>query len=105
MQKINEQLVNAIQVAVNYPSILRIGVFGSHARGENKHGSDVDILYDYDDTLIDDMLSCIEEIDNRIDSKIDFISFYSLLEGEKDEYDIAFRDSVLKDVVWIYEKE
>ena len=104
---IDVRLVNAIQIAVNFPSINRIGVFGSHARGEATYESDFDILYDYDENQVDDMLSCLEAIDSRLGhlgAKIDFVSIYSLYEGEKDAYDIAFRDNVLREVVWVYER-
>ena len=102
--KIDENLVKAIQLSAKYPSILRMGVFGSHARGEADTLSDVDIVYDYDDTQISDMLSCLADIEDRIKRKIDFVAYYLLFEDDMDEDDIGFRDSVLNDVVWVYEK-
>ena len=102
--KIDPNLISAIQLSAKYPSIRKMGVFGSHARGEQVQGSDVDILYDYDDTRIPDMLSCLDDISQHVKNKIDFIAYYLLFEDDMDESDKYFRDSILKDVVWVYEK-
>ena len=102
--KIDANLIEVIQQSINYPSIIRMGIFGSYARGDQTQESDIDIVYDYDDAMIDDMLDCIENINNRIDKKIDFVAYYLLFRKNMDVYDINFRDNVLKEVVWIYDK-
>jgi len=104
ISKIDDDLVNAIRQAENYPSIIRMGVFGSHARGDYSQESDIDILYDYDDTMIDDMLDCIEDINKRVKKKIDFVAYYLLFRKNMDAYDVSFRDNVLQEVVWIYDR-
>ena len=98
--KINEDIVNIIKLAASkHPSILKMGIFGSYARGDATEDSDIDILYDYDDTMIHDMMDCLGDILDHIDKKIDFIAYYLL-----DEFDAEFRDSILNDVVWIYKQ-
>jgi predicted nucleotidyltransferase len=104
MANIDEGLIKAIRLAEGYPSILKMGVFGSFARGEQTEKSDIDIIYDYDDTMIDDMLNCLNAIEKRLGRKTDFIAYYLLIEDGIDELDAVFRDSALKDLVWIYEK-
>ena len=105
INKIDSHVVNVIQQAAKYPSIVRMGVFGSYARGDQTQESDIDIIYDYDATMIDDMLDCIEEIDSRFEKKIDFVAYYLLFRKNMDEYDVSFRDNVLREVVWIYDKK
>ena len=105
ISRIDNNLVDVIKLSANYPSIIRMGVFGSYARGDYTHDSDIDIVYDYDDTMIDDMLDCIEDISERIKQKIDFVAYYLLFKKNMDAYDISFRDNVLKEVVWIYDRD
>ena len=103
---IDPNLVAAIESSAKmFPSILRVGVFGSHARGEYSPGSDIDILYDYDDSDIDDMLSFVEDMSQRIENNIDFVAYYLLMEDDMNESEINFRDTVLNEVVWVYEKK
>ena len=103
--KIDDVIVTAINKAARYPSILKMGVFGSYARGEQNVASDVDIIYDYDDTMVSDMLNCLHDIENHVNKKIDFIAYYLLFDEDIDEYDVSFRENVLKEVVWIYKKQ
>jgi len=100
----DDNLINAIKQAANYPSIIRMGVFGSYARGDQTQDSDIDIVYDYDDTMMDDMLDCIEDINERVKKKIDFVAYYLLFRKNMDAYDINFRDNVLREVIWVYDK-
>ena len=103
--KMDNNLINAIKQAANYPSIIRMGVFGSYARGDQTQDSDIDIIYDYDDTMMDDMLDCIEAINDRVQKKIDFVAYYLLFRKNMDAYDISFRDTVLREVVWVYDRD
>jgi predicted nucleotidyltransferase len=105
VSRIDDNLVKAIQQSSNYPSIIRMGVFGSYARGDQTQESDIDIVYDYDATMIDNMLDCIEEINDRVEKKIDFVAYYLLFRKNMDAYDISFRDNVLREVVWIYDRD
>ncbi|MCL2034976.1 MAG: nucleotidyltransferase domain-containing protein [Oscillospiraceae bacterium] len=106
---INEQVIKAVNTAVNYPYITAVGVFGSYARNEETTVSDIDILYKYDDTTDDflcDVLNYGEELENQIKSftgsnvKVDYISFEGLRQSKNE----SFKQSVLNDVVWLYEK-
>ena len=99
------EVIDAIRISANYPSIRRMGLFGSYARDEQTSDSDIDILYDYDETMIDDMLDCVEHITDKIGRKVDFVAYYLLFRDNMDSFDIGFRDRVLREVVWIYERE
>jgi predicted nucleotidyltransferase len=105
---IDKGIIEIISLAKNYPTIKKIGIFGSYIRGDIHSDSDIDLLYDYDDTKkqsTDELLGYIEEINDDLINyakvpKIDYIWYRGLIESEN----IAFRDAVLNDVIWAYEK-
>ena len=105
---IDSRIIEIISSASKYPSIKRIGIFGSYARGSINQDSDMDLLYDYDETKnqsTDELLGYIEEInDDLINcakvSKIDYIWYKGLIESNN----LNFRDNVLKEVIWAYEQ-
>ena len=100
---VSNQIIKAINRAENYPYIVRVGVFGSYARGEATHASDIDILIDYNnssDDFLDDLDNFIEDIEMIIRAKIDFITLPGLLKSRDKE----FRDEVLRDIRWIYNR-
>jgi len=78
-----------------------VGVFGSCARDEETVTSDIDILIDYDnstDDFLDDLDGFMEDMEQLVDVKIDYITMAGLLKSRN----IAFRQEVLRDVKWIY---
>lgn len=104
---IDKSIIDIISLASKYPTIKRIGIFGSYVRGDMRHGSDIDLLYDYDDTQnqsTDELLGYIEEINDDLINytkvpKIDYIWYKGLIESNN----FSFRDNVLNEVVWAYE--
>ena len=104
MQKaINHNITEAVKaIAHKYPCIFRVGVFGSHARGDYDSASDIDLLYDYDDKINDathQFLSFVEDFLDRIKPlEADFIYIENLL-----EMDDNFKRNVMNDVIWIYD--
>ena len=104
--KIDKNIIDTVMLASKYPSIKRVGIFGSYARGEIKADSDIDLLYDYDDTAersTDDILSYIEEINDLLlrytrAPKVDYIWYKGVIESGNS----IFRDAVLRDVAWLY---
>ena len=106
--EIDKDLVDVIQMSANYPSILRMGVFGSYARGDQTSESDIDIIYDYDETQVDDMLDCLDAILNEIEKKnkkVDFYAYYLLFKDDMTRSGAKFRDNVLQEIVWIYDRK
>ena len=101
--KINQTITNAIFANANkYPCIQRIGVFGSYARGDFANTSDIDFLYDYDinnDDSVEQILSFMDDLSDEIKPlDTDFIYLQSVLKRDDE-----FKQSVLNDVIWIYE--
>jgi len=99
---IKNNITEAVRTtATKYPCIYRIGVFGSYARGDYNLNSDIDLLYDYDNNMIDSshqFLSFVEDLLDMIRPlEADFVYIKNLLETEDE-----FMSNVLNDVVWIY---
>jgi len=97
----SNSILQTFAVASNYPSIRKVGIFGSYARGEENENSDVDILIDYDETLDDyayDMGGFMEDIEQHITVKIDYITLPGLMKSKNSQ----FKEQVLNDVKWLY---
>ena len=54
--------------------VVRAGVFGSYARGEEKKNSDVDILVEFDGSLLD-LVGLEMEIEKRLGKKVDLLTY------------------------------
>jgi predicted nucleotidyltransferase len=111
MAALDNRIVEAINIAADYPVIDRVGIFGSYARGEQTANSDIDILYGYSHDIKDEnwvlgLLEFIEEAENALKSKFgddiktDFVSLDGLMESNNAE----IRNNILNGVKWIYSK-
>ena len=57
----------------------RISVFGSYARGENKPGSDIDILYEFKSTYtLLDLAGLQIALEQKLKKGIDLVEFSSI---------------------------
>jgi len=54
--------------------ITRAGVFGSYARGEQKKGSDVDILIKFNGSLLD-LVGLEMELKKKLRKKVDLLTY------------------------------
>ena len=103
---IDKRIVDAILRASKYPTIRRVGIFGSYARGEVEKNSDIDLLYDYDDSderSTDELLGYIEEINDLLldythAPKVDYVWYKGVVESESSQ----FKNAVLRDIMWLY---
>lgn len=54
---------------------VRIGIFGSIARGEDSENSDVDILYQLQDTVgLFKLIRLKDELEQKLNKKVDLVS-------------------------------
>lgn len=71
-----------------------MGVFGSYVRGEQKRGSDIDILVKFDEgaTLID-FVGLSIYLENKLKIKVDIVPIDSIRE--------EIRDKILKEAIFL----
>lgn len=74
---------------------VKIGVFGSYARGENHEGSDVDILYQFDSKYsLFDLAGLQMELESKLLKDVDLVEFTAIHP--------LLKNRILKDVKIIY---
>ena len=73
-------------------------IFGSYARGEERKGSDIDILIEYknEEKGLFDLIDLKIELENEFKKKIDL--------GEYCAIRPRIRDKILKEQIFIYEE-
>ena len=54
--------------------VVRAGIFGSYVRGENKKGSDIDILIEFDGSLLD-LVGLEMELKKILGIKVDLLTY------------------------------
>ena len=75
----------------------RIGVFGSYARGEQREGSDLDILIRFHDRIsLLKLIQIEQELTDKLEIPIDLVTENSLKNARLKQY-------VLQDLQTIYE--
>lgn len=76
---------------------IRIGVFGSVARGEDTDESDIDILYRFDKKVgLFTLMDIIENLESKLKKKVDLVS---------ERYvNPLLKPEILKDLTVIYEQ-
>ena len=98
---INEISDIVLTTASKYPCIMRIGIFGSFARGDFGYESDIDILYDYNSDMDDfdeQVLDFVGDFLEKIKpTKADFIFYENLVKKDNE-----FKKNVLADLKWLY---
>ena len=98
-----QAIIKAVDSARKDRYILKVGIFGSFARGEANADSDIDIILEYDNSHEDFLESIddfMEDIERHISTKIDYVTLNALMRDKKPN---EFRDEVLRDVQWIYQ--
>ncbi|MCF8358744.1 MAG: nucleotidyltransferase domain-containing protein [Prolixibacteraceae bacterium] len=73
-EAILEYLLNNKERFKTEYKLVKIGLFGSYARGENQSGSDIDILVEFQDNtpdLFGKKLSLINEIESNFNLPVD----------------------------------
>jgi predicted nucleotidyltransferase len=93
--------MNAIQILKEHEvaikkkyGIKKIGVFGSHARGEGKEASDIDILVEFEDAYItfDNYMDLKYFLEDLYGRKVDLVT--------EDALKPQLKDDILQEVVY-----
>jgi len=73
LEKIKKKVVKVLRKN----KVTRAGIFGSYARGEEKENSDVDILIEFDGSLLD-LVGLEMEIKKILKKKVDLLTYRSI---------------------------
>ena len=110
MKGISPAIKNAIDLALKYRTISRVGVFGSYAMGTQNGTSDLDILFDYTEPLEDDADYVLDILDygdelsaalGELNLTMDFVSYRGVATSENKQ----IRENILDGVVWLYHRK
>ena len=98
----HELIASIVPILKRFP-VRRTALFGSYARGEQTHNSDVDLLLDLgvNDTYpsvdyVFDLLSLIEE---KVNLQVDYMT----VRGLQSNPSRKFKESIERDSWWFYE--
>lgn len=92
---ISQQQIDIIIEVMKPYQPKKIGIFGSFARGENSEGSDLDILYNFEEPIsLFQKFQIQELLENKLKFNIDFVS-------EKYLHPLI-KESIMKDLKIIY---
>lgn len=69
-----EEIKKKIVKILKKNKVVRAGIFGSYARGEEKRGSDIDILIEFDGSLLD-LVGLEMELEERLGKKVDLLTY------------------------------
>ena len=70
IEKMKSKIVRILERA----GVVRAGIFGSYARGEEKKNSDVDILIEFDGSLLD-LVGLEMELNKILGVKVDLLTY------------------------------
>lgn len=71
----------------------RIALFGSYARGDQRPGSDVDILFDIDPSIGLEVVTLADQIEQLLGLSVDLVSLRSI--KPKESFDHAGPSTVM----------
>lgn len=93
-----EDIIETLRLYFKGQPVIKAWLFGSFARGEQKKGSDIDILVTFDDGVgLFKYASMQSDLEHILDKEVDLVSEASLFPWVK--------ESVINDRILIYERE
>lgn len=73
-KKINLQMKSKIKKILKKNKIIKAGIFGSYARGKAKKGSDIDILIEFNGSLLK-LVRLESELKKELGQKVDLLTY------------------------------
>jgi len=77
MKNNTDELKSKISKILKGHGIAKAGIFGSYARGEQNKKSDIDILIEFDGSLLD-LVKLERELKEKLGIKIDLLTYSSI---------------------------
>jgi hypothetical protein len=81
--KVIQDIKQKIIEILNKRKVVKAGIFGSYARGEQTKESDIDILIEFDGSLID-MVKIERELKDKLKKKVDLLTYNGINAHLKD---------------------
>ena len=82
-----EKIIPKLKEALKKNKVVRAGIFGSYARGEQKKGSDIDILIQINDKNISllDFSRLMRLLSEKVNKKVDLVEYNAIKPLIKDD--------------------
>ncbi|MGC4128117.1 MAG: nucleotidyltransferase family protein [Bergeyella sp.] len=94
---LNQQQIDIIINTLKPFNPIKIGIFGSFARGENTDESDIDILYQFDSRYsLFDLAGLQIELQEKLNKEVDLVEFTAIHP--------LLKDRILSDSKIVYEQ-
>jgi len=77
VDKIFKEIISKIKKILRKHKIAKAGIFGSYARGEQKKNSDIDILIEFNESLLK-LVSIEMELEHALKKKVDLLTYKSI---------------------------
>lgn len=96
--KIEEIKNKLIPICINH-GIMKLGLFGSYARGEANENSDVDLLVEFDPSnyTFDEYCSLSEDLENALHKRYDIVGYDCISD--------ILKDNILGEEVVLFESK
>jgi len=70
--RFNDYIMNELKIACSHYPIKYLGIFGSYARGEQKPGSDLDLIVEFNDKIsLLDLVHIQNDLKDKLHIEID----------------------------------
>ena len=73
-----EEIKKKIVKILKKNNVVRAGIFGSYARGEENKDSDIDILVEIDNIGLFDLVGIKLELEDELGKKVDLLTYRSI---------------------------
>ena len=77
MKKQISKIMPKIKKILKKNGVVKAGIFGSYARGEQKKNSDIDILIEFDGSLLD-LVRLENELKKNLKKKVDLLTYRAI---------------------------
>ena len=94
LKTIKEKLYKLEYLLKKKFKVKKIGIFGSYLKGEQKKGSDLDLLVEFSEPIgLFDFIGLEDFLTQKLEVKVDLIM--------KDALKLRIKDRILRDVVYV----
>ncbi|MCL2015604.1 MAG: nucleotidyltransferase family protein [Defluviitaleaceae bacterium] len=94
-----ETLIKQItEILPNYP-VEKAAIFGSYARNEQTPTSDIDLVVDFDEGIIEEYFDLYDELEETFGVKVDILTSHTINRAEPND---RLMSNIKKELRWFY---